>query len=185
MRWEQLFDDLEAAWTAESGAQHEAEVADRTRRERAQVSLHARLLANVGRATISVRLAGGTPGASLMGTVTDVGPDWLLLAEAQRGSVLAPLGAVRDLVGLAPGAQEPTLVAKRFTFGAALRGLSRGRVPVELMDLDGRVLTGTIDAVGSDHLDLAEHALDEPRRSKHVLRRHVLPLAALSCLRHH
>lgn len=184
MRWERLFADLEAGYSAEAGLEREAEVADRTRRERAQVGLHARLLANVGGPEISLRLAGSVPGAAVAGVLVDVGPDWLLLADGRRQSRLVPLHAVRALDGLAGGAQEPTLVAKRFTFAAALRGLSRGRVPLEVIAVDGWAVTGTIDAVGADHLDLAEHSLDQPRRSRHVVRAHTLPFSAISCLRH-
>ncbi|ADU49004.1 hypothetical protein Intca_2498 [Intrasporangium calvum DSM 43043] len=184
VRWERLFADLEARHSAEAALERDVEVADRTRRERAQVGLHARLLANVGGPEISLRVAGAAPGGAVAGVLVDVGPDWLLLAESRRHSLLVPLPAVRGVVGLVGGAQEPTLVARRFTLAAALRGLSRGRVPLEVTAVDGWTVTGTIDAVGADHVDLAEHPLDQPRRSRHVVRAHVLPFAALSCLRH-
>ncbi len=48
MRWEGLFDDLDAQWEAEERRGRDAEVADRTRRERAGVTLHARLAAHRG-----------------------------------------------------------------------------------------------------------------------------------------
>ena len=40
-----------------------------------------------------------------------------------------------------------------------------------------------IDAVGADHLDLAEHAPDEPRRPRHVLQTHVVPIGAVGSIR--
>ncbi|GAA6524548.1 hypothetical protein [Intrasporangium sp. DVR] len=186
MRWDRLFEDLEALADADLGVERDAEVADRTRRERALVGLHARLLANVGGPELSIRLArpSHTAEGLVTGTLGDVGPDWLQLSEGGRQSLLVPLAAVRGVVGLRAGAHEPTIVARRFTLGAVLRGLSRGRVPVEVSDLDGRTLTGTVDAVGADHLDLAEHPLDEPRRREHVVRCHVLPFVALSWIRH-
>lgn len=183
MRWERLFDDLEARIDVESILERDAEVADRTRRERALIALHGRLLANVGHGAVSVRLAGGAVAVTTVGTLTDVGPDWLLLAESPGQSVLAPLTAVRGVTGLRPGAHEASLVGRRFTLGAVLRGISRDRAAIEVADVDGRVLTGTIDAVGADHLDLAEHALDELRRGRHVLRTHVVPFGALSSIR--
>jgi hypothetical protein len=183
MRWERLFEDLEARLDSDSRLERELEVADRTRRERALIALHGRLLANVGQTDVAVRLAGGATALTTVGTITDVGPDWILLAEPPRQSVLASLAAVRGVVGLRPGAQEAGLVGRRFTLGAALRGISRDRAGVHVSDVDGRVLTGTIDAVGSDHIDLAEHALDEPRRGRHVVRTHVIPFSAISSIR--
>jgi hypothetical protein len=40
-------------------------------------------------------------------------------------------------------------------------------------------LVGTIDVVGSDHLELAEHASDVPRRAENVTAVHVVPFWAL------
>lgn len=179
MRWESLFADLEARFELDERREREAEVADRIRRERALVALHSRLLANAGLGPVSVGLGSGV----VTGTILDVGPDWLLLQEPPQRSVLVALGHVRYLTGLAPGAQEPTLVAKRFTLGAALRAVSRDRAVVEVMDVDGRPVTGTIDAVGADHLEIAEHAPDEQRRARNVIRSRLIPFAVLAAVR--
>jgi hypothetical protein len=43
----------------------------------------------------------------------------------------------------------------------------------------GQVMTGTIDVVGADFLDLAEHAAGESRRAENVTGRQTLPFGAL------
>lgn len=179
MRWESLFADLEARFENDDRREQVAEVADRTRRERAQIGMPSRLLANVGRESVLVRL----PGSRIEGSIADVGPDWVLLTDPGQHSVLVPLHALRGVVGLFVGALEHSLVGKRFTLGAALREISRDRAVVEVVDVDGEVLVGTIDAVGADHLDLAEHAPDEPRRARNVLRHHVVPFGAIAMVR--
>ena len=184
MRWERLFEELDARFDAEASLERDAEIADRTRRERALIPLSSRLLANVGRATISVRLPGAQGPRVIVGAPGDVGPDWLLLVvDTAQQTHLVPLAGVRGITGLGPGAEEASLVGRRFSLGAGLRGISRDRAVVDLVDLDGQVLTGTIDAVGADHVDLAEHAPDEPRRARHVVRTHVIPVAALGSVR--
>jgi prophage tail gpP-like protein len=75
------------------------------------------------------------------------------------------------------------VVAKRFGLGAALRAASRDRAVVELADVDGRLVTGTIDVVGADHLELAEHAADEARRSANVTGRLIVPFWSLGSVR--
>jgi hypothetical protein len=178
-RWDNLFADLEARFSQGEALECDAEVADRTRRERALISLQARLLANAGAGLVSVGVAGG----DVTGRIADVGPDWFLLEETSHRAALVALAGVRHLTGLAAGAQEPTLVSKRFTLGAALRAVSRDRAVVEVVDVDGGSATGTIDAVGADHLEVAEHAPDEPRRSRNVIRTRVVPFGALACVR--
>ena len=179
MRWERLFDDLEAQLTGEEAREQEAEVADRTRRERALVPMHARLLANLGSGPVSVRV----PGRLISGRLVDVGPDWVLLEARVGRPDLVSLSSVRGVTGLAPGSLEPSVVAKRFGLGAALRAVSRDRATVQVLDLDGRVMTGTIDVVGADHLELAEHPSDAPRRHENVVAVHLIPFAALVAVR--
>ncbi|MEO7234404.1 MAG: hypothetical protein ABIW80_03415 [Lapillicoccus sp.] len=191
MRWERLFDDLEAQLEADASRELSAEVADRTRRERAQLRLAERLTAVVDAHPVELRVAGlGT----LRGVVWGTGPEWVLLdqrAPSPHGSVgeggpdrpvLVATTAIRAVVGLA-GARPGGAVARGFGLGAALRAVSRDRAVVDVVDIDGTVVTGTIDAVGQDLVEIAEHPGDLPRRSEHVLRVVAMPFLALAAVR--
>ena len=179
MRWDRLFEDLEAQLVGDDARERDAEVADRTRRERALLEVHTRLLANVEAQGLGLRLAGRV----ITGRLVDVGPDWALVETGPHRPVLVALAAVRGVTGLGPGARAPSVVAKRFGLGAALRAVSRDRAVVELADLDGHASTGTIDVVGADHLELAEHAPDEARRTANVTGRLLLPFWSLGSVR--
>ncbi len=61
--------------------------------------------------------------------------------------------------------------------------MSRDRSTVELVDVDGCPTTGTVDVVGHDHLDLAEHAADAVRRNANVVAHHVVPFTAIAFVR--
>jgi hypothetical protein len=54
---------------------------------------------------------------------------------------------------------------------------------VLLTDVTGSVVTGTIDAVGLDVLELSEHPADLPRRAENVTGRRLVPFAAVVLLR--
>jgi hypothetical protein len=179
MRWDQLFEDLEAQLAVESERELAAEVADRTRRERALLDVHTRLLANVDVRRVGLRL----PSREVVGRLVDVGPDWALVETAAERPVLVALASVRGVTGLAAGARTPSVVAKRFTLGAALRAVSRDRAAVEISDVEGRATTGTIDVVGADHVEVAEHAPDESRRAGNLTGRVLLPFWSLGSVR--
>ena len=199
MRWDRLFDDIQAQMEAEGQRALELEVSDRTRRERAQVGLHERLIAHRGQC-VELRLAAGL---LVSGGVVDAGADWLLLDDpghrslgeqgrageqgslATFGSSLIPFGAIVAITGLGTrSASGPGVAtAKRFGLGYALRGLSRDRSVVSLTDIGGSVTTGTIDAVGADALDLSEHPADVVRRDANVLARRVIPFTAIVVVR--
>jgi hypothetical protein len=181
MRWDRLFDDLQAQLDADGQRELDLEVSDRTRRERAQVGLHERLVAHAGRG-IELRLAAGV---LVSGMVADAGSDWLLVHDrGDRGS-LVPFGAIVGIKGLGVSAAVGPHVAtaKRFGLGYALRGLSRDRSVVSLTDISGFVTTGTIDAVGADALDLSEHPADMPRRAENIVARRVIPFTAIVVVR--
>ena len=181
MRWRALFDDLEAQWDAAERSDFEAEVRDRTRRELALLSAVDRLAAAHGR-----RLVLSVSGAGIVtGALLDSGPDWCLLEQGSQ-EVLVPLAAVLTVSGLGRAAQAPQVadeVQRRLDLRWALRGLARGRAPVRLLLRDGAALTGTLDRVGADHVDLAEHGLDQARRAAAVIGVRLVPLPAIALLR--
>ncbi len=196
VRWERLFDDLEAQLHTDQARELAAEVADRTRRERALVGLHERFAAATDRSVVELRVAGV---GLLRGLVTGSGPDWVLLdhraehplavvprpGDERRVDrpVLVATAAVRAVSGLAPGARTPSVVARRFGLGAALRAVSRDRAVVDLVDVEGIALTGTIDSVGQDYVEVAEHSADLPRRTENVIAVRAVPFAGIAIVR--
>lgn len=179
MRWELLFEDLEARLAAEEALERQAEVADRTRRERAQLELAQRLAAARQAGAITAQVAGL---GRVTANVLDVGADWLLLGTSPERGALVPLAALRWVSGLTGRLTAMPAVTRGFTLGAALRAVSRDRAPVAIVDLDGHRATGTIDAVGQDALELAEHPLDVPRRAEHVHDVRVVPFHAVGAI---
>lgn len=174
MRWDQLFDDLEAQLGAEERRERDSEVADRTRRERASVELAARLAAAVG-ASLRLRLVSGV---QVQGELLDLGEDWLLVHLENGRQAVVPLPSVAGIVGL-PARASAARTARRFALGYALRALSRDRAAVAVTDSSGQVLTGTIDIVGADSLDLAEHEIGDSRRSENLRGRQTVPFWAV------
>jgi hypothetical protein len=176
MRWEALFADLEGRLVAEERRELDDEVAERTRRERALVTLSGRLAASVG---AEVRLC-LVDGVVVHGRLLDLGVEWLLVRGQLSGrEVVVPLGAVRTLDELGRRAEDGRS-ARRFALGYALRALSRDRATVAVRVAGGGpALVGTIDAVGADHLDLAQHPDGVPRRRENVTAVTTVPFAAL------
>ncbi|MDP9460596.1 MAG: hypothetical protein M3Q22_10220, partial [Actinomycetota bacterium] len=65
----------------------------------------------------------------------------------------------------------------------AVRALARDRAAVQVVLDDGGVLTGTVDRVGADYLELAEHPGDQPRRAEVVQRVRAIVLDAVAVIR--
>jgi hypothetical protein len=182
MRWDRLFDDLQAQLDADSQRELQLEVSDRTRRERAQVGLHERLIAHKGLG-IDLRLRAGF---AVSGTVADAGSDWLLVHDRGDSGSLVPFGSIVAInrLGVRAAVGPSSATAKRFGLGYALRGLSRDRSVVSVADISGSVTTGTVDGVGADALDLSEHPADMARRSENIVARRVVPFTAIVVVRH-
>jgi hypothetical protein len=175
MRWDALFADLEAAAEGAQRLEYEAEVAEQTRAEYAAVRLADRLRAQAGRLLVCHLV----DGQRLEGTVREVGPQWVILQGVQ-GQVLVPMPALAGVDGASRSVALPDgELDRRMSLGVVLRGLAVRRVPVRLV-LHGRgQVAGTVDRVGADHLDLAVHAPDDPRRTAVVTAVRLVPFGAV------
>jgi hypothetical protein len=194
VRWDRFFDDLEdqlaSEWEAERAALDTE--AERLRLSRVQLSERLTLLAareGVAPTVASFDLADG---ATLRASVTGVGADWVALAVADGpgGAVIVPFASIgtigmphADLLRTARPAPPRSPLADRLTFGFVLRDLVRRRAGVAVHLVSGRVLTGTIDRAGADHLDLAVHDRGAPRRADAVSGYRLVPLAAIAWIR--
>jgi hypothetical protein len=182
VRWEELFGDLEGQLEQADAAALGSEIADRTRRELARIRLVDRLRAGMGTELVC-HVAGAGP---VSGRVVDVGADWLLLTARHARESLVPTAALLAVTGLGTRAAEPGSegeVAARLGLAHALRALARDRAEVSLVLLDGSTITGTVDRVGADFFDLAEHPPGELRRPATVRAVRSVPFAAVGVVR--
>jgi hypothetical protein len=174
VRWEQLFDDLEGQVEAAEAADLDSELRDRARAERARLRTVDRLRGSVGR-PLDVRLRNSE---RERGTLRRVGSDWLLVETAPGREALIPLAVVIAVGGLSnrsaePGSEGPVLA--RLDLRHALRALTRDRSRVGLVLDRDVLLSGFLERIGADHLELA----DVPGSTDLQL----VPLAALVVVR--
>lgn len=190
MRWDRFFEDLEGQLDSEWEAERAALDTEAERLRLSRVPLRERLVALAAAgATISAETAGG---AATEGAVTRVGADWFAVQTRARRPVatVVPLSA---LVSIAPSvdavlasvreAAAGSTMAQRMTFGFVLRDVVRRRIPATVHLTDGRVLAGTIDRAGADHLDLALHEAGAPRRADNVRGFRLVPFALVALVR--
>jgi hypothetical protein len=156
MGWEErlldLFDDLEQQAEGLALADRDAEVAERSRAEYAQVDLASRLHASVGR-TLVIGVAGV---GQLDATVLRAGRGWCLVRARDHEWVLR-LASFTYLRGLSVRAvAEPARpVTARLGLGSVLRGLAGEGTVVVVHRLDGSLGRGRLLRVGGDFLELA------------------------------
>lgn len=197
MRWDDLFDDLEGQLDRELHAEAADLRLDEERNRLEKLSLRTRL-SNVVRFTgsgSSVRLRIVlVSGEVLALRPTTLGRDWLAAdlfdARSTRTQCVIPLSAVANVVldeeqSAASLAVESDLAGRqvdRVGLAFVLRDLCRRRRTVEL-DTRGGLLTGTIDRVARDHLDLAVHPLGTLRRSTEVQHFRLVPFWQIHVIR--
>lgn len=188
VRWEQLFSDLEGRFDDLVDADMMAELADRERVAAGAISMAARIAGALDH-PVRVRTA---VGITVTGALRRLGPDWLLLVEGAGREVLVASAGVTIIEGLSGvTGTGPSGVELRLDLRFALRGLARDRSPVALVVAGGTgeptslhtEITGTIDRLGADFLEIALHAPWEPRRVASVRSVVLVPLAALVLVR--
>lgn len=146
------------------------------------------VVAAVGADWLGIELGSGSgpgPGAAAipLGAIRSLGLGRAALL-ASRGVAAGAAGAAGAAAGSAPGTTDPrpraATLSERQSFGFLLRDLARRRRPVTLHDDGERVLHGTIDGVGADHLELALHERGAVRRRAEVSGYRIVPLHAVA-----
>lgn len=187
VRFDDLFDDLESQLEAEQGAERRDLEAEEERFRVGRLELRDRIAAAPRALDLALR-AGGRLRLRRMA----LGRDWLngeVLEGAPAGTgAVVPLHAIAgieldgDAVRGSVRPQPPQAdLAQRLSFAFALRDLARRRAPVILEG--GHPLSGTIDRVGRDHLDLALHEPGSSPRHGTVRSWRVVPFAAFDWVR--
>lgn len=193
MRWDRFFDDLEDQLASEWEAERAALDTEAERLRLSRVALRDRLglLADRDRAAPAPSFE-FSDGTVLVAEVTGVGVDWVALepAAGRASGVLAPFASLvcigmphPDMLRTARPAPPRSSLSDRLTLGFVLRDLVRRRAAVAVHLAASRVLTGTIDRAGADHLDLAIHEPGSPRRADAVTGHRIVPFAAISWIR--
>jgi hypothetical protein len=172
-----VFDELEAEFEAGLRLEAEQESMAAVRAELGTTVLWEQLARRVGMEAV-VHAGPRT----FRGTVVASYPEFLVVRGADEVEQLIRHGPAVS-VALAP--EPPSLrpapgpATRRYQFALALRELARRREPVRVLLGDATSCDGTIEAVGSDYLEIAEHNLGEVRRRGAVRARRLVSFAAV------
>jgi hypothetical protein len=172
-----VFDDLEAEFEAGLRREAEQETTAAVRAELGSTVLWEQLARRVDSQVVAFA---GT--RTFRGRVAASYPEFLVLRAADGAEHLIRYGPASSFALPAePPALRPTPgpAVRRYQFALALRELARRREPVKVALVDGTGVDGTIEAVGSDYLEVAEHDLGEVRRRAAVRARRFLAFAAI------
>lgn len=197
MRWDRLFDDLEGQLEQELGSEQLDVIAEEERLRLGRLALRDRVIRMIGGdrepRELHLVLRDGSPLRIVPGST---GRDWIageLSGSSGRSSCLVPFDAVaavtpvgdqlaRGLTADPVGSAAGEGLAARLGLAFVLRDLCRRRTALDLV-CGWATLHGTIDRVGRDHLDLAEHDTGEARRTAAVRRTRLVPFAQILWVR--
>ena len=177
-RFDALFAGLEAQLDATSAADDDVAVEEIERAARSEVTLLDRLR-GAARQPVVVEIADHGPVA---GEVAEVGRDVVVL-RADDGDWAIPPWGIAAVIGADDRSAPADGIAERLGFTALARRWSMERSVVRVFRRGGAPLDGTIDRVGADHFDLAEHDPGVPRLPSEVRRSLAVPLAAITAVR--
>ena len=174
---QRVFDELEGEFDAGLRREAEQETVAAVRAELGCTVLWEQLARRTG--SDAAVLAGAR---TFRGVTVASYPEFLVLRSDDGSEHLIRYGPG---VSVALPAEPPTLrptpnpATRRYQFALALRELARRREPVRVELAGGTSCDGTVEAVGSDYLELAEHDLGEARRRPAVRARRFVGFAAV------
>jgi hypothetical protein len=172
-----VFDELEAEFEAGLRREAEQESLAAVRAEVGATVLWEQLARGIG--TEAAVFAGAR---AFRGSVVASYPEFLVLRATDGTEHLIRYGPAGSV---ALPAEPPTLrpapvaAARRYQLALALRELARRREPVRVELVDGTGCDGTIESVGGDYLEVAEHDLGEARRRAAVRARRFVGFPAV------
>ena len=183
MRWQQLFADLQAQFDEEEAAAERSESASRARAEMGAVRL-SRAAARRARARRSCSPAGARARSPASWST------WARTGCCSRTTAGGRTWWRRRRSGRSPGSgrrdrrrSRPGRCGAGWTCAARCGALARDRAAVQVVLDDGGVLNGTLDRVGADYVELAEHPADLPRRAEAVQGVRAIVIAAVAVVR--
>ena len=182
MRWEErlfdLFDDLEQQAEGLALIGRDAEVAELSRAEYAQVDLASRLHASTGR---SVRF--GVSGLGLVeARLARVGEGWCLLGNGST-EWLVRTAAIRSARGLSQHGRTAMArpLTARLGLTSVLRGVAETRSAVVVHHLDATSQRGLLGRTGADFVELVVG--DDAAATRAAGEVEVVPFASLAAVR--
>jgi hypothetical protein len=198
MRWDNLFDDLESQLEQGLTAEEVDLKAEEERLRLSRLTIRSRILSihesfdRHAEFTIRMQLRSGD---LLDLRPATVGKDWLsgdIRDSTTRNlQCIIPIDAIaavvltNDLVRRSvnePVTETGQSLSGRLGLPFVLRDLCRRRVSVEILTMTTPV-TGTIDRVGRDHVDVAVHEHGAPRRDAAVSAYRIVPLREVLLVR--
>lgn len=202
MRWDNLFDDLEGQLEHELSADESDARAEVERLRLGRLSLRSRLAglsgATGGTGPLAIRLALVSGETILVRPVT-FGRDWLAgdlvttdapwagaESRASAAMCVLPFASIAAVVlqqdqisdSLDGEVESAERLIDRIGLAFVLRDLCRRRKTLLIRTATGD-LTGTLDRVGRDHVDLAVHPADALRRMRSVQEIRIVPLVQI------
>jgi hypothetical protein len=176
-----VFEELEAEFEAGMRLEAEQETVAALRAEIGETVLWEQLARRAGAQAVA-----HAAGRRFRGVVIASYPEFLVLHDGDGTEHLIRYGPGTSVALPAetatPLQPTPAAATRRYRLSMALRELARRREPVRVELVDGGRVDGTIEAVGSDYLEIAEHDPGEARRRRAVKARRFLGLAAVAAV---
>jgi hypothetical protein len=176
-----VFEELEAEFEAGMRLEAEQETVAALRAEIGETVLWEQLARRAGAHAVA-----HAAGRRFRGVVVASYPEFLVLHDGEGAEHLIRYGPATSVALPAetatPLQPTPAAATRRYRLAMALRELARRREPVRVELVDGGRVDGTIEAVGSDYLEIAEHDPGEARRRRAVKARRFVGLAAVAAV---